>query len=672
MTKQCPNCGTEIDNDEDVCPKCGYSFKEDFKEEETAHKELSEKKETSEKEGATSNFLNKDQNENIEWSELKDMSIGHVMTMFNEQQPEEKITDESEKEQKEQADTKVDPEANETEQLKTEAVSSTEKTDELVNTAALDQYINEHKNDKLNSENSTKVEQETTKLGQSTEEKQQNTEQVLTTGDHSELEDKEHDEAKPNESEHNSLTPADNDLNQEEKKESTEDITKFTKPEEIVEEAKTIGPKALPKSTASEISSKSKKPDEIEMDAAPIFFKDGEEESGSTDPFEKTVKGDPSPKVSKSETSSSKPAGKNYKKMSLILAAVVVLAGGSWYAYSQTQNKTATSGQVTQQQEKLAEQTEKELNSYFTDDKQLFLKPEMVSVSPQKIKETLDTLKEDLKYKNLEAVYKKVVDKQTAITSVNELFAQPIIDGNKLNDAAIKADKKIDLAKREEKDAFDKLLNQATDQATSQYDQLQKAKAAVAVFYKENELTEALNRENYTAAKTEVDQVKSDSLRKPLTDVLTKADKALTDAEAVAASQQTNSAQTPVQPNETQTAVDQNNNAQTTNGIQPDSNTFSAPNAEGVYTAPVYSVDENDVSDMSNPAWSWAPGVQEKVIATCIERGYITAGGYSLQPARIINGEGYYNLYGSDNQYLVTINAKTGWFKGNASRNAGR
>lgn len=62
------------------------------------------------------------------------------------------------------------------------------------------------------------------------------------------------------------------------------------------------------------------------------------------------------------------------------------------------------------------------------------------------------------------------------------------------------------------------------------------------------------------------------------------------------------------------------------------------------------------------------------------------SGGYSLEPAKIVNGEGYYNLYATNNQskllegtteknvhmYLVTINAKTGWFKGNASRNAGQ
>ncbi|MFD1899743.1 cell division site-positioning protein MapZ family protein [Enterococcus termitis] len=201
-----------------------------------------------------------------------------------------------------------------------------------------------------------------------------------------------------------------------------------------------------------------------------------------------------------------------------------------------------------------------------------------------------------------------------------------------------------------------------------------KTKVAVEVIYKDNQLTEALSRETYNAAKTEVDKVKSESLRKPLTESLTKADQALTDAEAANAAQQ--QAINDQQANQTATGTtgydNQGNVGQTTTGVQPDASTFSPANADGVYTDPVYSANPSDLSDMSNPAWSWAPGVQDKVIATCIERGYITAGNYSLQPARIINGEGYYNLYGGDGQYLVTINAKTGWFKGNASRNAGR
>lgn len=105
-----------------------------------------------------------------------------------------------------------------------------------------------------------------------------------------------------------------------------------------------------------------------------------------------------------------------------------------------------------------------------------------------------------------------------------------------------------------------------------------------------------------------------------------------------------------------------------------------------MYTSPLYAPDATDIADSSNPAWTWAPGVKEKVLDTVIARGYVVPGGYSLEPAKIVNGEGYYNLYATNNQskllegtteknvhmYLVTINAKTGWFKGNASRNAGQ
>lgn len=650
MTKQCPNCGTELDNQEKVCPECGYSFKDKKIIEDKKPENNTKDKKTED----TSNFLNKEENENIEWSELKDMSIGHVMTMFNEQQPDEKNSEIS-----------IDDEKEKIDETENSVNSSDNRTDELVNTAALDQYINEHKNDKSISKTPTE-----TKKTVEIDEKSELEEESVTIDEESKSKDKGQDEVKSNESD-KKTEATDTETEKVNNQIPKEEITKFTKPADNSAEAKTIGPKALPSDT-SEIPSKSKKPEEIEMDEAPIFFKDSEEAKSAKNQFKKPLDEATPTKEIKTEPVNTT-TGKNYKKMSIILAAVVVLAGGSWFAYSQSQKKSSTGTQVAQKQEKLAEQTEKELKSYFTDDKQLFLKPEMVSVAPKTIKENLDTLKEDSSYKNLETLYKKVTDKQAAITKVNELFAEPIIDGNKLKDVAIKADKKVDLSKREEKDAFDQLLNQATDQAVSQYDQLQKAKAAVDVFYKNNELTDALTRENYTTAKSEVDKVKSDTLRKPLSETLVKADKLLTDTEAAIASQQQAYVnQTPAETNETAATDDQGNNAETTTGVQPDSNTFSSPNAQGIYTDPVYSVNAADVSDMSNPAWSWAPGVQEKVIATCIERGYITAGGYSLQPARIINGEGYYNLYGSDNQYLVTINAKTGWFKGNASRNAGR
>ncbi|WEG72964.1 cell division site-positioning protein MapZ family protein [Vagococcus intermedius] len=82
--------------------------------------------------------------------------------------------------------------------------------------------------------------------------------------------------------------------------------------------------------------------------------------------------------------------------------------------------------------------------------------------------------------------------------------------------------------------------------------------------------------------------------------------------------------------------------------------------------------------------WSWAPGIQEKVINECLSRGYMTEGGYELRQREIVNGEAYYDLYATNTDspllrkrnpkdvpiYLVTINAKTGWFKGDGGPNA--
>ena len=73
------------------------------------------------------------------------------------------------------------------------------------------------------------------------------------------------------------------------------------------------------------------------------------------------------------------------------------------------------------------------------------------------------------------------------------------------------------------------------------------------------------------------------------------------------------------------------------------------------------------VADSSNEAWSFNPGVLEKIVATSQERGYISGNDYILEPVNIINGNGYYNMYKPDGTYLFSINCKTGYFVGNAS-----
>ncbi|WP_303266921.1 cell division site-positioning protein MapZ family protein [Streptococcus vestibularis] len=75
----------------------------------------------------------------------------------------------------------------------------------------------------------------------------------------------------------------------------------------------------------------------------------------------------------------------------------------------------------------------------------------------------------------------------------------------------------------------------------------------------------------------------------------------------------------------------------------------------------------NVVADTSNPAWTWANGVLDKIIATSHSRGYFSGDNFILEPVNIINGSGYYNMYLPDGTYLFSINCKTGYYVGNGS-----
>lgn len=75
----------------------------------------------------------------------------------------------------------------------------------------------------------------------------------------------------------------------------------------------------------------------------------------------------------------------------------------------------------------------------------------------------------------------------------------------------------------------------------------------------------------------------------------------------------------------------------------------------------------NVVADTSNPAWTWADGVLDKIIATSHSRGYFSGDNFILEPVNIINGNGYYNMYFPDGTYLFSINCKTGYYVGNGS-----
>lgn len=76
---------------------------------------------------------------------------------------------------------------------------------------------------------------------------------------------------------------------------------------------------------------------------------------------------------------------------------------------------------------------------------------------------------------------------------------------------------------------------------------------------------------------------------------------------------------------------------------------------------------DSAIADTGNAAWTFNPGVLEKIIATSQARGYITGNNFILERVNIVNGNGYYNMFKPDGTYLFSINCKTGYFVGNAS-----
>ncbi|MEG2644136.1 MAG: cell division site-positioning protein MapZ family protein, partial [Enterococcus sp.] len=195
---------------------------------------------------------------------------------------------------------------------------------------------------------------------------------------------------------------------------------------------------------------------------------------------------------------------------------------------------------------------------------------------------------------------------------------------------------------------FDGLMAQAITNAKDQYTKVEAAKKETANLLKDGKMIDSVTRDQYNTANNAVKAVANQQLVKTQIEELARVDQTLKDKEKKAAEEKAAAEKAAKEKAEQDKAA------------QKAANTSAA-------------------GDTSSSAYTWAAGVKEQVIQTCISRGYIVEGGYSLVPVKIENGEGYYNLYATSNRaaltkgysdsdlpmYLVTINCKTGWFKGN-------
>ena len=304
------------------------------------------------------------------------------------------------------------------------------------------------------------------------------------------------------------------------------------------------------------------------------------------------------------------------KKKWAILSAIILLFllifGGGYYVYRQITRssqelQTKAADSGLVSNQSVYEQFNTLYDTFYTDENKTALKNSQFSQLNQ-LKELLDKLEGAREHTLAKSKYDSLETQIKAIQEVNSQFETPAItDGVLDTNAKIKADAKFTEIKTGNTE-IDKLLDKAISLGKSQ---------------------------------------------------LTSTTTASTTASTTAASQEASSPTTESSPS--------------TSTSDTAASTNSGLSSEGVNlqrSASRVPYNQSAVNDSSNPAWTFADGVLEQILATSRARGYITGNQYILEPVNIVNGNGYYNLYKPDGTYLFTLNCKTGYFVGNGSGHA--
>ncbi|MBU5364456.1 zinc ribbon domain-containing protein [Enterococcus devriesei] len=555
-----------------------------------------------------------DRNDTIEWSELADMPIESVQKMFKEN--EEKMKEEENKK------------------------NSTEEMPEM--NPILARYIREHKEGAVEEE----PEESPLETENKTDEPKSESTPIDETPTEFAEQTVEADEAESTEPKIEEAAPEMPDAELE--PENQEKVP-------VVEaEAVEAAPKEKLKEESSDENEESKEEPAENLSEPVEATTDSDLNSNEPEAVEEAAIA-PEPAVAtESATKASKPTGeepkKNRKKLYITLAAVAVLGIGGGYYYHHEKEVEAQRIATVKKENKAIDTIEQDLASFYTDGQQTFLAADKVNENTDQLADEIAQYKGHKRYDTVKKEYDELVAKQKAQQSVDQLFTSAAINGDKLADKPLlKAAEPVDLTINTGDTQFNTLMNQAIANAKDQYAKIETAKQKADVLLKDGNVIDSVNRDQYNAANDAVKAVANQALVQTQKDELAKVDQTLKDKEKKAADEKA-AAEKAAQEKAEQEKATQNQNTSS-----------------------------SQAGDTSSDAYAWAPGVKEKVIQTCISRGYIVEGGYRLEPVKVENGEGYYNLYATSNRasltkgytdadlpmYLVTINCKTGWFKGN-------
>ncbi|TWT14665.1 cell division site-positioning protein MapZ family protein [Streptococcus sp. sy010] len=282
--------------------------------------------------------------------------------------------------------------------------------------------------------------------------------------------------------------------------------------------------------------------------------------------------------------------------------------------------------------------------TFFADSEKTKLKNSEFANLPN-LETALNKLKGTSYYDKAKADYDKLSKSIAAVQAINSKFeTDAIVDGEKVA-TSLKADANLD-------DLSSDVLNTGNASLDTLLQSV---------------VSEARTNAGIVSASVNTD-----------TETATSGDAAMTDQatteQTTVAADQVATTQTPATEN-TATTSEQTTTAQA--GVTTDAATSAATTSvigsdSSVLQRNLTRVPYNDtaIADTNNPAWAFNPGVLENIINISRARGYFTDNNYYVEPVNIINGNGYYNMFKSDGTYLFSINAKTGYFVGNAPGNA--
>lgn len=712
--KTCPNCGFEPLNGDLICPNCKAEIKENIakkiSEDQVDHPETSEAVE----------------NDNIEWAQLKEISLGEVMDQFHHLYDETSVEEPTEvsktvdRPERDLAETSVtefedDPilaaylkaykegrhleaqeeikaliRQKETEQASQETDHTEKQTDPLPNDDAFVQPESEPSEDEekdtianisetkelIETKEPTETEEiaETEETEETEEIKTANTKEAKEIAEHVDLEAK-------------SLPIVANEV-------IDQDMILETS-EALIDEVTSSTP-------TSEAEQKVQKAvDLLNQETTTKVIPEAASESfiPATDTLATNHEQNQSPKEEPKEEQplktkrvkrSRKKWSKKQKRIvwyTVAVIAIISVSGGVYYAHQQELERQAQAALVKKEQ--TVATISQEIKALST------LKTEPIIKSTTTQQQLLDYQKQLTDYKGIKdekatnQFLTTLLTQYEQETTLNEQFDSPVLVDGQVNEKAYVVDTQTFLAVPLNGDTtFEKAYNQAVAIGQKQVEQAQTVKEAVAKLtsgLKGEELATSVTNTTYADTLKQVNALKDTALKTKLTNELKPVKTALDKREAAAKAAKAQAEKEKV----AQAAAAEQQASEDAMLAKIAANTqysqasqvLSASTPVNKENRPIIASRQSDIDNSTSEAWQWADGVYDSVINRCIARGYIVSGGFYLQRARIENGQGYYNLYATTNEsrllsgvgesgipmYIATINDKTGFFKGNGN-----